>query len=88
MLKVKARIAYIVKVTGAISLTPMTLDQNGQQVAANEAPNPNVPRLVFLVFIQVMFACMMYGPIAAYLVEAFPAKIRYCSLPLPYHIGK
>jgi hypothetical protein len=34
-----------------------------------------------------MFACMMCGPIAAYLVEAFPAKIRYCSLSLPYHIG-
>ena len=31
--------------------------------------------------------CMIYGPIAAYLVEAFPAKIRYTSLSLPYHIG-
>jgi len=30
---------------------------------------------------------MMYGPIAAYLVEAFPAKVRYTSLSLPYHIG-
>jgi hypothetical protein len=30
---------------------------------------------------------MVYGPIAAYLVEAFPAKIRYSSLSLPYHIG-
>jgi hypothetical protein len=30
---------------------------------------------------------MVYGPIAAYLVEAFPAKIRYTSLSLPYHIG-
>src|SRR6266702_3939057 len=30
---------------------------------------------------------MIYGPIAAYLVEAFPAKIRYTSLSLPYHIG-
>jgi hypothetical protein len=31
---------------------------------------------------------MIYGPIAAYLVEAFPARIRYTSLSLPYHIGK
>jgi hypothetical protein len=43
--------------------------------------------LVFLVFIQVIYVCMVYGPIAAYLVEAFPAKIRYTSLSLPYHIG-
>ena len=43
--------------------------------------------LVLLVFIQVLYVCMIYGPIAAYLVEAFPAKIRYTSLSLPYHIG-
>src|SRR6185503_16796913 len=43
--------------------------------------------LVLLVFIQVMWVTMVYGPIAAYLVEAFPAKIRYTSLSLPYHIG-
>jgi len=30
---------------------------------------------------------MVYGPIAAYLIEAFPAKVRYTSLSLPYHIG-
>jgi hypothetical protein len=39
------------------------------------------------VFLQVIYVCMIYGPIAAYLVEAFPAKIRYTSLSLPYHIG-
>ncbi len=75
------------KVTGAISLTPMTLDAAGALVAAKEAPNPNVPLLVLLVFMQVIYVCMIYGPIAAYLVEAFPAKIRYTSLSLPYHIG-
>ena len=44
-------------------------------------------KLVLLIFIQVIFVTMVYGPIAAYLVEAFPAKIRYTSLSLPYHIG-
>jgi hypothetical protein len=34
-----------------------------------------------------IFVCMVYGPMAAYLVEAFPAKIRYTSLSLPYHMG-
>jgi MFS family permease len=76
------------KVTGAIALTPLTTDPaTGQQVPAKEAPAPNVPKLVLLVFIQVLYVCMIYGPIAAYLVEAFPAKIRYTSLSLPYHIG-
>jgi MFS family permease len=44
-------------------------------------------QLILLVFIQVVFVTMVYGPIAAYLVEAFPAKIRYTALSLPYHIG-
>ena len=74
-------------VTGAISLTAVTTDASGAFVAAREARDPNVPMLVFLVFIQVIYVCMVYGPIAAYLVEAFPAKIRYTSLSLPYHIG-
>jgi MFS family permease len=75
------------KVTGAISLTPITLDASGAQVPAKEASDPNLPMLVLLVLIQVIYVCMIYGPIAAYLVEAFPARIRYTSLSLPYHIG-
>src|SRR5216684_6058778 len=76
------------KVTGATKLTAMTTDaKTGALVPAKEASAPNQPMLVFLVFIQVIYVCMIYGPIAAYLVEAFPAKIRYTSLSLPYHIG-
>jgi hypothetical protein len=40
-----------------------------------------------MVFIQIFFVTMVYGPIAAFLVEMFPAKIRYTSMSLPYHIG-
>ena len=43
--------------------------------------------LVFLIFIQVIFVTMVYGPIAAFLVEMFPVKIRYTSMSLPYHVG-
>jgi MFS family permease len=75
------------KVTGATKLTPMTTAANGALVPAKEAPNPNLPMLVLLVFIQVLYVCLVYGPIAAYLIEAFPAKIRYTSVSLPYHIG-
>jgi MFS family permease len=49
--------------------------------------DPNYPLLVFYIFIQMVFVCMVYGPIAAYLVEAFPAKVRYTSMSLPYHLG-
>jgi MFS family permease len=75
------------KVTGAIGLTAMSMDATGALVPAKEAPAPNIPMLVLLVLIQVLYVCLVYGPIAAYLIEAFPAKIRYTSLSLPYHIG-
>ena len=83
-------------VTGAISLTPQT-SINGALEPAKEVlsysgfgnlmTNPVTWKLILLVFIQVIFVTMVYGPIAVYLVEAFPAKIRYTSLSLPYHIG-
>jgi MFS family permease len=81
-------------VTGAISLTALT-DAAGT-VAMEVLPftnfsefisNPAAQKLILLVFVQVLFVTMVYGPIAAYLVEAFPAKIRYTALSLPYHIG-
>jgi MFS family permease len=50
--------------------------------------NPfNPVMLTVLVFIQVIYVTMAYGPIAAFLVELFPAKIRYTSMSLPYHLG-
>ncbi len=43
--------------------------------------------MVLLIFIQIVLVAMVYGPIAAFLVELFPTKIRYTSMSLPYHIG-
>jgi MFS family permease len=81
-------------VTGATSLTPV-IDTAGTPALevlqfasiSDFLANSAARRLVLLVFIQVIFVTMVYGPIAAYLVEAFPAKIRYTALSLPYHIG-
>ena len=83
--------------TGAITLTPQSRNENGDLVTApkvlpyssfGELVSSNAARtLILLVFIQVIWVTMVYGPIAAYLVEAFPAKIRYTALSLPYHIG-
>jgi MFS family permease len=47
----------------------------------------NVVAVVILLFILVLYVTMVYGPIAAMLVEMFPARIRYSSMSLPYHIG-
>jgi hypothetical protein len=83
-------------VTGAIALTPLTEVDGRLEPAAEVLPfttfgefisNTTAWMLILLVFIQVLFVTMVYGPIAAYLVEAFPAKIRYTALSLPYHIG-
>ncbi len=47
----------------------------------------NVPMTILLLWILVIYVTMVYGPIAAYLVELFPTRIRYTSMSLPYHIG-
>ena len=83
-------------VTGALGLTPQTFVDGVAQPAAEVLPysglanliaEPTAIQLMLLVFVQVVFVTMVYGPIAAYLVEAFPARIRYTALSLPYHIG-
>ncbi|BAN49645.1 putative major facilitator superfamily transporter [Metapseudomonas resinovorans NBRC 106553] len=55
-----------------------------------EKANPdtiNYPMVLLLLTILVIYVTMVYGPIAAWLVELFPARIRYTSMSLPYHIG-
>ena len=47
----------------------------------------NRPMLLVLLTILVFYVTMVYGPIAAWLVEMFPTRIRYTSMSLPYHIG-
>lgn len=44
-------------------------------------------KFIFLIWLMILFVTMVYGPIAAFLVELFPTKIRYTSMSLPYHIG-
>jgi MFS family permease len=47
----------------------------------------NYPMTMLILFIMLIYVTMVYGPIAAFLVELFPTKIRYTSMSLPYHIG-
>jgi hypothetical protein len=70
-----------------------TLYVNGTERAgtgdkvSKELPERSYWAVVALVFIQIVFVTMVYGPIAAFLVEIFPTKIRYTSMSLPYHLG-
>jgi MFS family permease len=62
------------------------LDQAGYPKAADPA-RINVPMVIAVLFVLVLYVTMVYGPIAAMLVEMFPTRIRYTSMSLPYHIG-
>ncbi|ODP33333.1 MFS transporter [Pandoraea sp. ISTKB] len=63
-----------------------TLKADGYPPKADPA-QMNKPMVVILLAILVIFVTMVYGPIAAMLVEMFPTRIRYTSMSLPYHIG-
>ena len=62
------------------------LDAAGYPAKANPA-DINVPMTILLLVYLVILVTMVYGPIAAALVEMFPTRIRYTSMSLPYHIG-
>ena len=69
-------------------VTAATVDAAGKAVpAVMKALAPNVLMMTVLTFCLVLFVTMVYGPIAAYLVELFPTSVRYTSLSVPYHIG-
>ncbi len=85
----------VVKV-GAQSIpvnTPDFANVLGQAITAHGYPaaaNPadiNYPMTILLLWILVIYVTLVYAPIAAFLVELFPARIRYSGLSLPYHIG-
>ncbi len=55
--------------------------------AAPDRTRMNLPATLALLVVLMLYVTMVYGPIAAYLVELFPTRIRYSSMSLPYHIG-
>jgi MFS family permease len=62
------------------------LNAAGYPAKANPA-EVNIPAVLALLVLLVIYVTMVYGPIAAMLVEMFPTRIRYTSMSLPYHIG-
>jgi MFS family permease len=61
--------------------------KNAGYPASADKSKINYPMTLLILFIMMIYVTMVYGPIAAFLVEMFPTRIRYTSMSLPYHIG-
>ena len=72
---------------GITSITIKNISSNPGTVVEKTMGKSIYWKIIFFVFLQILFVTMVYGPIAAFLVELFPTKIRYTSMSLPYHIG-
>jgi MFS family permease len=78
-------------ILGALTYVPIYMGMKafsnpaGLSIAPDSALN--WPMMILLLSIQMVYVCMVYGPIAAFLVELFPTKIRYTSMSVPYHLG-
>jgi MFS family permease len=70
--------------TTGFALAVVTYIPVFQTMGANK---DNIPMVTLLILYMVILVTMVYGPIAAFLVEYFPARIRYSSMSLPYHVG-
>jgi MFS family permease len=73
--------------TGAFSKALSGKLKDAGYPASADPAQINYPMVLLLLVILVLYVTMVYGPIAAWLVELFPARIRYTSMSLPYHIG-
>ena len=76
---VERKVAFGKAVGAAIKAAGYPAEANPEQI--------NKPMLVLLLFLLLLYVTMVYGPIAATLVEMFPARIRNTSMSLPYHVG-
>ncbi|MDG4875059.1 MFS transporter [Mesorhizobium sp. WSM4935] len=72
---------------GAPEITVYNIPGGGPFAMVADPPAVNWPLTIGILFILVLFVTMVYGPIAAILVEMFPTRIRYTGMSLPYHIG-
>ncbi|MCA6380276.1 MAG: MHS family MFS transporter [Cytophagales bacterium] len=73
--------------TTLAEITKETNSSNAETKKEVSLNGTNYWLMIGLIFIQIVLVTMVYGPIAAFLVELFPTRIRYTSMSLPYHIG-
>jgi len=77
------------KFADGTQLKTVSQQHNGATIKKNEVVlnDRGKWKMILLIAVMVLFVTMVYGPIAAFLVELFPTRIRYTSMSLPYHIG-
>ncbi len=83
-------IRFVYQQTGNASFAAAaanTIQPKANEIVDKVIPKSTYWKFVGLVFILILYVTMVYGPIAAFLVEIFPTRIRYTSMSLPYHIG-
>ncbi|RWA61931.1 MFS transporter [Mesorhizobium sp.] len=84
---VKDKLLTTEEAAGAPEITVYNIPGGGPFAMVADPAAINWPVTIGILFILVVFVTMVYGPIAAILVEMFPTRIRYTGMSLPYHIG-
>jgi hypothetical protein len=79
--------SYAVTKQQTFAATDKSIVSETTTINNKHLPKSTYWKFVGLVFLLILYVTMVYGPIAAFLVEMFPTKIRYTSMSLPYHIG-
>ena len=85
--KLKPVKGTVLDVTKTAEVTIASISLKPNVIVEKTLDHATYWNLIWLVFVQILYVTMVYGPIAAFLVELFPTKIRYTSMSLPYHIG-
>ncbi|MEP7452609.1 MFS transporter [Phyllobacterium sp. SB3] len=84
---VKDKLVTAEEAAGATEVTVYTVPNAGAFKMVADPAAVNWPMVIGILFVLVIYVTMVYGPIAAILVEMFPTRIRYTGMSLPYHIG-
>ena len=84
---VKDKLVTPEEAAGATEIATYKIPGVGVYVMTADPAKVNWPLVIGILFILVLYVTMVYGPIAAILVEMFPTRIRYTGMSLPYHIG-
>jgi MFS family permease len=84
---IKDKLVTVEEAGGATDVTVYTVPGAGAYKMVADPAKISWPKVIGILFILVLYVTMVYGPIAAILVEMFPTRIRYTGMSLPYHIG-
>ncbi|HEV2504484.1 MAG TPA: MFS transporter [Mesorhizobium sp.] len=84
---VKDKVVTAEEAGGATEITAYSIPAAGAFAMVAAPDQVNWPMTIAILFVLVLYVTMVYGPIAAILVEMFPTRIRYTGMSLPYHIG-